>query len=164
MDEIIPVSWPHIEASRKLTNYQLNKATIKGHTADAPPYAALIIEAAECSDGHHTFDELYEHRNLLFIGFLYGLGWFTRQTEESFIAWKSKIHSDGTTYDGWFIAGAVKVAAERDSSEFLMHTAISYHLPLSMWDLLKVTEWPKALEYDGYTPNDVLERIRKYYL
>ena len=48
------------------------------------------------SDGYHTFDELYEHRFFLYLALV------MRNRDK---AWASKLHSDGTMYDGWFIVG-----------------------------------------------------------
>lgn len=49
----------------------------------------------EVSDGDHSFNDLYRHRNLLFIGFLNLVS----------NSWYSKHHSDVSAFDGWFIAG-----------------------------------------------------------
>ena len=50
----------------------------------------------DTSDGYHTFDELYDHRAKLFSVIV-------RDHRE--IAWKSRLHHDGTMYDGMFIVG-----------------------------------------------------------
>lgn len=46
------------------------------------------------SDGYHTFNELYHHRAVLFSVIV---GNFATR------AWKSKLHADGTMYEGMFI-------------------------------------------------------------
>lgn len=48
------------------------------------------------SDGYHTFDELYYHRMILFSV-------ICNQNKRN--SWKSKLHSDGTMYDNYFICG-----------------------------------------------------------
>ena len=48
------------------------------------------------SDGYHTFNELYHHRAVLFSVIV---KIFADR------AWKSKLHADGTMYDGMFIVG-----------------------------------------------------------
>lgn len=92
----------------------------------------------DTSDGHHTFGELYEHRHALFSVLC-----------RTFIGWKSKLHDDGTMYEGWFIAGI----------ETPTGTA-SYHLPIAWWDRFECRELDKAPKWDGHTPNDVIERIQ----
>lgn len=101
----------------------------------------LPCEVCEVSDGFHTFNELYDHRCTLFIAFLTLLN----------NAWYSDKHSDGSTWDGWFIAGV----------EIEEGKQITYHLPNKY---LKTVEGrlyylEHAPEWDGHTSSDVLERI-----
>jgi hypothetical protein len=92
----------------------------------------IECDTGRVSDGYHTFDELYEHRCVLFIAFAnYNPG----------IGWKSKVHDDGKGCDGWFIAGLN-----------LPNGTISYHLPMRMWRLLDVPELDRAPKWDGHTP------------
>jgi hypothetical protein len=90
------------------------------------------------SDGYHTFDELYEHRHALFAvacRFLDG--------------WKSKLHDDGTMFDGWFIAGIETAQGQA-----------TYHMPMRLWEGFPARELEKAPAWDGHTPNDVIDRLR----
>lgn len=93
------------------------------------------------SDGYHTFNELYEHRNRLFIALLHIFkeGQFRE-------AWKTKLSADGFEQEGWFIAG-------------LGPGYISYHLPMELWDELDVKEIPRSL-WDGHTSADVVKRLK----
>lgn len=97
----------------------------------------------ELSDGYHSFDDLYKHRAVL--------------TALSFIhlpyAWKSKVHEDGSMFDGMFIVGAPTP-----------YGMITYHYELEYWELFKIPELPHAPHFDGHTPSDVIDRIRKYIL
>lgn len=103
----------------------------------------------ETSDGYHTFNELYEHRIVLFCA----LGRAILDNEYSrLIPWKSKKHSDGTVWDGWFIAGIGNKKGEQ----------ISYHIPIDKWrDFSDFRTRAKAPDWDGHTPQDVLERLKK---
>lgn len=99
-----------------------------------------IIRTDDVSDGYHTFGELYAHRIALFIA-------LARRT---IYAWRSKAHSDGSIWDGWFILGIYKDAGKQ----------ITYHLPMSEWDKCDFAETlEKAPEWDRHTSNDVLERL-----
>ena len=100
-------------------------------------------------DGYHTFDELYEHRIALFIALCHQLEAAADELGKAHIAWKSKLHHDGTMFDGWFIAGIGVMEGKQ----------ISYHLPLDKWDLLYVDEREVAPLWDGHTPEDVIERV-----
>lgn len=113
--------------------------------------AGQVITPKECDcDGYHTFDELYEHRITLFIVLCkkYNMPQnppFDRR------CWRSKLHSDGTSFDGWFILGINKEKGKQ----------ITYHLPISKWEetnFAKTLE--KAPEFDGHTPQDVLNRLK----
>ena len=99
-----------------------------------------IIDNGNISDGYHTFNELYEHRHALFIC-LANL-YFSK-------SWKSKLHSDGTSMDGWFISGIELPSGKQ----------ISYHLPENLFNKLMIPELEKAPEWDGHTPNDVVDRL-----
>lgn len=91
-------------------------------------------------DGYHTFNELYEHRIRLWIE-LARFHW----------VWRTKIHSDGSQWDGWFILGYSRGAGEQ----------ITYHLPMRYWDECDFANTrKKAPKYDGHTSYDVLERLK----
>jgi hypothetical protein len=93
----------------------------------------------EVSDGYHTFNELYLHRNTLFAVLCNAY-----RTD----AWKSMRHADGYMYDDYFIAG-IKTPAGM----------VAYHIELLHWDLFDVPELERAPEYDGHTSADVLDRL-----
>jgi hypothetical protein len=97
----------------------------------------------DMSDGYHTFNELYEHRHMLFIA----LG-----NQEQLKSWKSRKHDDGSSFDGWFIAGIN-----------LKSGVITYHLPECHWNLcINFEELEKAPKWDGHTSDDVLVRLREF--
>ena len=94
------------------------------------------------SDGYHTFAELYLHRHFLFMALMIS------HPEKS---WRSKSHSDGSVFDGWFIAGMHLPAGD-----------VTYHLPIKAWDNLDdhdISTLQTAPEWDNHTPHDVLLRI-----
>ena len=92
------------------------------------------------SDDSHTFDELYRDRAHLFAA-------VCNQNPDS--AWKSKLHSDGTMFNGYFIVGI-----ETEYGQF------TYHYEMRYWDLYKVKEIKNAPEWDGHTSSDIY-RIHK---
>lgn len=105
------------------------------------------MQDCDC-DGYHTFDELYDHRIILFITLCKELS--INGTVE---VWRSKNHHVGGTpmYEGWFILGIGKETGRQ----------ISYHLPLKYWDDTNFAETlENAPEWDGHTPDDVLERLK----
>lgn len=94
----------------------------------------------DTSDGYHTFDELYDHRAKLFSVIV-------RDHRE--IAWKSRLHHDGTMYDGMFIVG---IETPRGQA--------TYHYDVNpYWDLFDCKELDRAPEWDGHTPEQAIERI-----
>ena len=88
----------------------------------------------DTSDGYHTFEELYEHRMALFSVICN-----TYRDK----AWKSKLHSDGSMYDNYFIVGITT-----DEGDY------TYHYHLDFWDRFQVKELEKAPEWDGHKPSD----------
>ena len=67
--------------------------------------------------------------------------------------WRSKIHSDGSSYDGWFILGINKEAGEQ----------ITYHIPIERWgetDFAETLE--KAPEWDGHNSDGVIDRLKRF--
>ena len=92
------------------------------------------------SDGYHTFDELYEHRTVLFSVIC---------NSHTDLAWKSRHHHDGTMFDDMFIVGIQTPAGP-----------CTYHCENRYWDLFHVKELDNAPEWDGHTPEDVLIRIQ----
>jgi hypothetical protein len=98
------------------------------------------------SDGYHTFNELYEHRTVLFAALV--------NTSDLYIhAWKSKRHHDNTPmYDGYFIVGVHLPNVGQ----------ITYHVELKYWDLFKVDECVIPPKWDGHTPSDVVDRLIEY--
>jgi hypothetical protein len=122
----------------------------KQHAAKCPK-----LHGKECKcDGYHTFEELYEHRMALFVLLCNELARHHSSANASMKPWKSKLHSDGTMFDGdWFIAGINTAKGEQ----------MTYHLRTSIyWDALKVQEMPNAPEWDGHTAEDVVKRLLKY--
>lgn len=96
------------------------------------------------SDGYHTFDELYEHRTVLFASLC---NLCTLQ------AWKSRKHADGSMSDGFFIAGMTLFGVGD----------VSYHVEDKYWDLFQIEERPAAPEFTGYTAQDVVDRLASYF-
>lgn len=101
------------------------------------------------SDGYHTFKELYSHRVKLFVALLNTLESLHYRINYPSKCWKSKLHADGTMFDGWFIAW---IGTEKWET-------LTYHLPDSEWEKLKVWEIEKAPEWDGHTSDDVLNLL-----
>lgn len=123
---------------------------MKHHAQKCP----LVNNAQNCTcDGYHTFDELYDHRITLYIALcrhmhdLYAL-----ENPKKYKMWKSKKHSDGSVWDGWFILG---IGTES-------RYQITYHLPLDRWnetDFVEILE--SAPEWDGHTSDDVIKRLKE---
>jgi len=111
---------------------------------------ALEAVSGETSDGYHTFNELYEHRITLWIALCKQTS--TNVDPDSGAVWRSKLHSDGTAFDGWFILGM----------GYRQGCQMTYHLPDSKWkDTAFARTLQRAPRFDGHTSSDVLERIKR---
>ena len=105
----------------------------------------IPCKTGEVSDGHHTFDELYEHRCTLFIALM---------KAHSSLSWISSRHDDGSEWDGWFIAGIKAPTGD-----------VTYHLPVAMWSLACDTGaaiLDYGMRWDGHTAADVVKRIKAW--
>lgn len=143
----------------KRTIYLLKEAKLIGHTLDTAPHAMMQVEAESVSDGYHTMDELYEHRIRLYLALIKIYDNYITPLSCHVRCWKSRKHDDGSSYDGWFILGMSMQRPKWKAEEEPEKWDISYHIPDKYWHLANVIELPKALPYDGYTSNDVLERL-----
>lgn len=94
----------------------------------------------DTSDGYHTFNELYHHRAVLFSVIV---------RDHADLAWKSRLHHDGTMYDGMFIVGI-----ETSAGQATYHYDIDHY-----WDMFDCKELDRAPEWDGHTPDDAIARI-----
>lgn len=143
-----------------IRNY-LPYTTSKHRRKEASDILETKIE--DFSDGYHTFKELYEFRKM------YNAALFNEwaKIEEPYLSdekqgfdfkpkydvHKSWKHNDGELCfgGGWFIVIAN-----------LPEGQISNHYEAKDWDLFKIPETERAkYEFDGHTPQDVLERLLK---
>ena len=104
--------------------------------------------AGVVSDGYHTFDELYEYRKL-YNAALFN-EWALLGVHD---VHKSTRHSDGGECfgGGWFVVVATLPSGQ-----------ISNHYKMDDFHLFRVPEREKAIEWDGHTPKQAAERLRKF--
>lgn len=94
------------------------------------------IKNGTLSDGYHTFNELYDHRAILFSIIC---------NQNKAIAWKSKKHDDGTMFDGMFIVGIKTPLGQ-----------YTYHYDIKpYWEMFDVEELENAPKWDGHQPKDI---------
>ena len=111
----------------------------------ASEYVSKTNAPQDTSDGSHTFEELYDHRTSLFAALARTIA--KTNPERVFRSWK---HADGTSYEGYFIAGIYVAGLGW----------LTYHNPEYAWNSFEgVPEWNEAPEWDGHTPDDVLMRL-----
>lgn len=96
----------------------------------------------DTSDGYHTFNELYHHRAVLFSVIV---------AKFADRAWKSKLHADGTMFNGMFIVGI-----ETPDGQATYHYDVDPY-----WEMFRCKEVDHAPEWDGHTPDQAIERIGK---
>lgn len=124
----------------------------------------VIVRGGEnmvCSDGYHTFDELYDHRITLYIALCKA----KNLIRELFIkegvemngdteVWRSKYHSDGELCFGTGTQFVMGIGKEKGNQ-------ITYHIPIERWDETDFAETlDKAPEWDGHSSQDVIARLK----
>jgi len=92
---------------------------------------------ATCSDGYHTFEELYEHRCLLFINLCLAY------PNASY--WRPH-------YEGWPLLGLYLLPIGQ----------ITYHVPEKFLPLFKDKIRKGGPEWDGHTSEDVIGRLKRF--
>lgn len=100
-----------------------------------PHEVKKVIPNGQISDGSHTFDELYEHRMVLFSVIC---------NAHPQLSWKSWKHEDGTMFPDYFIVGI-----KTPDGHF------TYHYHKTHWDEFKVVEVDIAPPWDGHTSEDI---------
>jgi hypothetical protein len=133
----------------------MKKIVIKNYVdyGDMPEKKTLVImgdEDMEVADSYHSMEDLYSHRMTLFIvlcKFFAALNHFGSFKD----VWRSKVNGDGSVWEGWFILGINKEEGKQ----------ITYHIPIDRWDETNFAETlEKAPDWDGHTPNDVINRLK----
>ena len=113
-----------------------------------------FVDVQDLSDGRHSFADLYEHRSVLFLCLISSL--FEPGFNPKYKIRKSKLHFDGTSFEGYFIVMVTNVA---------LGEQISYHLETKKyWDLCDFQEVEFAPEWDGHTSDDVVTRLISWFL
>jgi len=107
-----------------------------------------ITDTEQITDGHHSFNELYQHRHALFIALCLA------HLDSS---WRSKLHHDGevpfNSGGKWFIMGLNLGTGD-----------ISYHLPTAKyWELTsQIKTLERGKEWDGHSSSTVISRLEEY--
>jgi hypothetical protein len=114
---------------------------------DIPP--ELPDDPGDISDGHHTFNELYQHRAALFAALC---------RSHPGLSWRSRNHHEGgdPMFPGFFIAGITIPRGDRS-------VQVTYHCDASTWgwfDGAPVLDHAPA--WDGHTPTDVVDRLNAW--
>lgn len=112
--------------------------------------------SGQTSDGYHTFDELYEHRVLLFINLIDSENAWLEEfgcRNDDRLPWWSEYHDDGTRFDNYIIAGF------KNKNEQM----ITYHMHEKYIPLLKrIRKLERAPKWDGHTSEDVIKRLTEH--
>lgn len=108
------------------------------------------IDVSKLSDGWHDFENLYDHRNTLFIALCKSLIVNDPDYYEGKI-YKTRFDFENKYCgDGWFILG---INASKGKQ-------ISYHLPYKFWETCKQFQsFDKVPAFDGHDSQDVLKRL-----
>ena len=140
-----------------MRKFTFDKTTVISYYLENDKLVVEGIDDLSPSDGYHTMHELYEHRmalNILLFKMMWMLDVQVRgliETEQEPLIMKSKLHNDGTMFDGYFIVMAKTEAGQ-----------ISYHYTLKHWDKFQIPVVDKIpFSFDGHGSKDVIERLLK---
>lgn len=113
----------------------------------------LEIWADDITDGYHSMNELYNHRYALFCALCKIYDNYITPLNTRVKCWKSKMHSDGSMFPEYFIAG-MTILQFSGTTKF-----ITYHISMDWWDKFKVVTIDRAPPYDGHTSDDVIKML-----
>jgi hypothetical protein len=119
----------------------------------APHYKGKEMKAGRISDGFHYFDDLYAHRNTLFLE----IARIVNKTSNHLMAWCSRRYNNGSLVEkDWFLMGIF------DNRDPVVMKDISYHLPISLYKEAAsfCEEMFVAPDFDGHDSGDVLQRLK----
>lgn len=105
---------------------------------DIPVRIQIGLDASKIGDGFHTMQELYDFRSVL-AACVFNV----QPTAE-----KSRLHEDGSMFDGMFIAYFQT-----------MYGTVSFHFENKWWDFLRIKEVKRARKWDGHTSDDVMTAL-----
>lgn len=119
-----------------------------------------IVEGTDVSDGYHTMSELYKHRWALTVALTKLIESHPDKLKSGALrAFRSKLHNDGTMFEGYFIIGIGPYYNEPVDDVIMQ---ISYHYELKYWEQFDhCVTIPKAPEWDGHTSQNVIQRLLK---
>lgn len=111
------------------------------------------IDISSLSDGYHSFGELYDYR-MVYNSLVANMIVEGKDLPHAF-ANKSYMHSDGKLCfgGGWFVVNI------RTPDGW-----VSNHYKAFYWDLFKIPQVMYAPDWDGHTPEQAYERLRKFAL
>ena len=104
----------------------------------------------EVSDGYHTFNDLYYYQMLYNAAFFKTLP-AEYHPHKSFKHYNEKMEIEECFGGGWFI-----VMAQLPTGQ------ISNHYDIKYWDLFCLPEQDCCDLWDGHTPKESFERLRKF--
>lgn len=114
----------------------------------------FVGDDLEVTDGFHTMDELYRHRAALTIALFntwnQSILWGSSEKDVEIKVMKSRLHNDGTMYEGHFIVMAITPYGQ-----------ISYHFEMRYWEYFHIPEVERVPRWDGHDSDDVADRLMK---
>ncbi len=121
------------------------------------PEGTKQVSAVDVGDGYHRMSDLYKHRHHLFIALVRVYDNYITPLGCRIVCWKTKKHHDGTMHPGDFLLGMTVTKSYFQEPDKTFD--ISYHLPIDYWHQINVMELAHAAPWDGYTSEDVLQRL-----
>lgn len=113
----------------------------------------LRTHVSKVSDGSHTFEELYDHRCLLFVSLMQLVADGSCEQYGIHDVWFSQFHDDGSRFDGYIIVGILT-----DNGQCTYHIKENPYGAI-LRERTDIRELPKAPAWDGHNSQVVLDRI-----
>lgn len=124
-------------------------------------YSLLRKNASQVSDGSHTFQELYDHRSMIFLLLMEAVASNGAQAYDIGEIWWSKKHADSTMFNGYIVVGM-----ETKFGQCTYHVKYDPYGKI-LEHILKdssIEYRELAPEWDGHNSKDVLCRLTQAFL
>lgn len=108
------------------------------------------LKTSKLSDGYHSFCDLYDHRNYLFI-------LLCRMFKDNAgVIWRTRKDKNGKFQKDWFILGLEYISPDETKIN-----QITYHLPMTLWKKCRFAMTIEKSLWDGHTSADIIKLLNQ---
>lgn len=136
-----------------MVSAETGKAYVSLESLAAAFHAIFRTHVSKVSDGSHTFEELYDHRCMLFLGLMQMAQAGSGEQYGIHDVWFSVYHDDGSRFDDYIIVGLLT-----DKGQCTYHVK-EHPYGTILRERTNIRELANAPAWDGHDATEVLDRL-----